>query len=181
MQNLFAHFIRFCYLIIIINLGHFSTAIALSTDREQPIQITADQGMIDDAKGLAVYEGNVVIKQGTIEILAAKVTLSYTQTQSIDRVVAEGQPAHFKQTPDGNKPDIKAKSTKMEYNSSESTLVLTGEAELSQGQDISTAPRISYNTREGVIRADRGQDQKGERITVTIQPTDRESKNPPRN
>ena len=48
---------------------------ALSTDREQPINIEADQAEADDNLGVAIYKGDVVIVQGSMRILGDTVTI----------------------------------------------------------------------------------------------------------
>lgn len=141
---------------------------ALSTDREQPISIASDRATIDDANKTAIYEGQVIITQGSIQIDADKVTINYSDKQSIDKAVAEGNPARFKQTPDGGKPDFKAKALRMEYHAAENLLDLTREAELRQANDTFTGPHIVYDTQTGVINADKGESK--ERVIVTIQP-----------
>jgi len=148
---------------------------ALSSDVEQPIQIQADRATIDDAKGIAIYEGNVVISQGSIRINADKVTLNYTKKQDIDKVVAEGNPAHFKQTPEGGKEDIKAKARRMEYEATQNMLQLIHNAELQQAKDSFAGQHITYDTRNGIIRADKGENKEG-RITVIIQPRTKSTK-----
>jgi len=145
-----------------------AVVMALVTDRQQPLQIQANTATIEDAKGIAIYEGSVVVTQGSIMIEADKVTLNYTQKQDIDKVVAEGNPARFKQTPEGGKEDIKAKALRMEYNAIANMLHLTKEAEVRQGNDTFTGPHIMYDTQQGIIRAEKGESK--EQITVIIQP-----------
>ena len=50
---------------------------ALSTDRDQDIEIEADSLESDDTKGLAIYKGDVVIVQGTLKITGDHVTIQY--------------------------------------------------------------------------------------------------------
>ena len=38
-------------------------ALALSTDRDQPVHIEADRGELDDVKGVTIYEGRVDVKE----------------------------------------------------------------------------------------------------------------------
>jgi len=144
------------------------SAFALSTDREQPILIEADKATIDNIKRVAIYEGDVIVTQGTIRINADTVTLNYTQKQDIDKVIAVGKPARFKQRLDGG-DEIRAKAKRMEYNAIKDMLYLRDEAELRKvknKKDIytSNAPRIIYDTQHGIIKADRG------RVFVKIQP-----------
>lgn len=172
-------FHRFLLLCLLVLLS--SRALALSSDREQPIQIEADKATIDNLKGIAIYEGNVIVTQGSIRINAETVTLNYNQKQDIEKVVAKGNPAHFQQRLDGGN-DIKAKAKEMEYNALEDMLHLREEAELRKGKDgkdayTSTAPRILYDTQRGIIKADKGNNSQG-RITMTLKPQPKSSSNP---
>lgn len=160
----------------IILLGYFfivgTPVLALSTDIEQPIKIEADKAVIDDTSGVATYEGNVVVTQGSIQINANKVILNYTEKQTLGKVVALGEPARFKQTPDEGKPDINATAKQMEYLADTHVIQLTQDAQLWQGKDAFSGQRIKYNTQGGIIEADKG-DSKDGRVSVTIQPRPR--------
>lgn len=147
-----------------------SAAYALSTDREQPIKIESDTATIDDGKGFGVYQGNVIIIQGTILINADKVTFHYNQKQQLEKVFAYGNPARFKQRPDNSTEDLHAKAQQMEYYALKDMLNLLQDAELWQGKDTFTGPRISYDTKQSIIKADKGEKKEGQRITVTLQP-----------
>lgn len=147
-----------------------TTTYALSTDREQPINIVADSATIDDAKGIAIYEGNVVVTQGTILIHANKLTLTYTNKQSLKQAIAEGNPATFQQTPDNKKGEIHATANRMEYQAEDDRLNLTKDAKVWQDKDSFTGAKISYDTKDGVIRAEKGSDKDSARVSVTIQP-----------
>lgn len=147
-----------------------SMGYALSTDRDQPINIVADAATIDDAKGLAIYEGHVVVTQGTIVIQSDKLTLTYANGQSLKQAVAEGKPATFQQTPDNKQGDIHATANRMEYRASEDMLYLTKEAKLWQDKDSFTGAKISYDTKQGVIHAEKGSGKDTPRVSVTIQP-----------
>jgi len=140
---------------------------ALSTDKDEPIEIAADSATIDDLKGIAIYQGNVVITQGTIQINAEKVTLTYTQKQDLKKVEILGNPAQFKQRPDKSEEDVNAKAQRMEYRADENMLYLTEDAKLWQGKDSFVGEQITYDTVRGVIKAKKG---KSGRVKVTIQP-----------
>lgn len=162
----------------ILMLSFSSSVWALSSDRSQPLNIQSDAAMIDDNSGLAVYSGNVVVTQGSIRIDADKVTINYTKKQDLEKVVAEGKPAKFKQTPDGGKADILAKSGRMEYFADKDTLHLLQNAEVRQAQDSFAAQRIMYDTKTGVIQADKGESKDG-RISVVIQPRSEKTEKEP--
>lgn len=157
-------------LLLCLGLALCSTATwALSTDREQPITIEADQGQIDDLKGEAIYQGNVIITQGTIRIVADKVTLHYTDQQDINKVTAQGAPATFRQKPDKSEEFLQASAKQMEYFADQDMLQLTQEARVWQGKDVVTGEKITYDTRGGIIRAFKGRGGQ-DRVTVTLQP-----------
>jgi lipopolysaccharide export system protein LptA len=161
------------FFITFITLWFSNGALALSNDSEQPIQIEADQASIDNIKGVAIYAGNVIVTQGSIRLNAEKVTLNYTDKHEIEKVVAEGQPVRFKQRLDSG-DNIKAQAKEMEYHAVKSMLHLRKAAELRKNKGgintyISTAPRISYDTEHGIIKADQGNLKKG-RVTMTFKP-----------
>ncbi len=154
--------------LIFISLLLSTNAFALKNDREQAILIESNKATIDNIKRVAIYEGDVIVIQGSIRINADTVTLNYTEKQEIGKVIAVGQPARFKQRLESG-DEIKAKARRMEYNAIKDTLHLTKEAELRKekdGKDIytSNAPRIIYDTQRGIIKADKG------RVFVKIQP-----------
>jgi lipopolysaccharide export system protein LptA len=165
------YFHRFTLLLLGVLLS--GSALALSTDRSQPLQIVANKATIDNVKGIAIYEGNVVVTQGSIRIDANVITINYTQKQDIEKVVADGKPAHFKQRLDSG-DDIKAKAMQMEYNAIKSMLYLRKDAELHKQRNdkdlsSSSAPHIKYDTKRGIIKAGKGNTKDG-RTTVTIYP-----------
>ncbi|MCK5665301.1 MAG: lipopolysaccharide transport periplasmic protein LptA [Thiotrichaceae bacterium] len=146
---------------------------ALSTDREQPIRIEADSAKLDNIKMRVVYQGNVIITQGTIRLTAEQVILNYTKKQEIDKVIALGKPAYFQQRLDSGE-DIKAQAKEMEYDAQKNTLYLKKNAELTKGKNgqktyTSNAPRIMYDTQRGIIKADKGKENEG-RIIMTFKP-----------
>ena len=55
-----------------------SNAWALQSDQSQPIEIQADNGMLDQGKQVTVFTGNVVVKQGSIDIKAARIEVQRT-------------------------------------------------------------------------------------------------------
>ncbi|MDX9987903.1 MULTISPECIES: lipopolysaccharide transport periplasmic protein LptA [Thiothrix] len=149
-------------------LAYAAPVFAVQGDVEQPLSIEADTAVFDRNKGTATYDGNVIVKQGTLEILAAHVDILAPENE-IQQVIATGSPVNFKQEMD-NKKLAKGKSTKMEYFVSDKRLVLTGESELEQDQDKLTGNSIVYLIDSGEIVAD-GKGGKSGRITATFFPS----------
>ena len=147
---------------------------ALSSDREQPIQIEADRLEIDEARGTSHYQGAVVLRQGSLRLEADSLML-YSQDRRLRRVIAEGQPARFRQRPDGAKQAIEAEARRIEYTTDDGLLVFSGAAELRQGGNRFRGQRIEYDSRTERVRASGDDNAEGRgRIQVIIQPQARE-------
>ncbi len=164
---------KFHKILFVIAILLSNGALALSNDREQPINVEADSAMIDNVKGVAIYEGNVIVTQGSIRLTAEKVTLNYSEKQEIEKLIAEGKIARFKQRLD-NGEDITAQAKTMEYNALTSMLYLKRAAKLQKSRNgknsyTSTAPYITYDTKAGLIKANQNGRRKG-RIKMTLKP-----------
>ena len=46
------------------------SAHALSSDKDQPIELAADSVDVDEGKGVSTYKGNVDLRQGSMKLLA---------------------------------------------------------------------------------------------------------------
>lgn len=162
-----------------------AAALALSSDREQPIQIEADSAEADDAKRITIYKGDVIITQGTLRITGDHVTIYYDANGDFTEMITLGNPARFHQLPDG-KPDAdanyqRARASRMEYYKSDDTIVLLGNAVYGQGGDRVAADRIDYDSRNSRMKARTLTASKDEkpadgkpatrsRVRITIQP-----------
>jgi len=144
-----------------------STAWPLEADREQPIQIQADRASLDDLKGITIYEGRVEVTQGSMQLRGDKVTLTYDTDKQVEKIIAEGAPASFKQRPDKRETDIQAQAKRMEYYAKEDMLHLITEAQVWQGKDSFSGQHIVYDAKRSVITAE-GSGEK--RVTVVIEP-----------
>jgi lipopolysaccharide export system protein LptA len=140
---------------------------ALESDRAQPIQVEADSVEIDDRKGLSTYQGNVVIRQGTIRIEADRVTVQQRGSHS-EKVTADGTPVHFQQQPDKGQL-VKGHAKRAEYSVDSELLYLLGDAVLTQGPDVFKSDRIIYDRARSVVKAGAAAQGK-QRVHMTIKP-----------
>jgi lipopolysaccharide export system protein LptA len=127
---------------------------ALSTDRDEPVHIEADWAEANDRTGVQVYKGKVVIVQGSLRITGDVVTMYFDDQRELDRLIAVGQLARFRQKPDGDALYQHAKAERIQYNLATDTMVLTGSAELSKGEDSIKATRIVYDTLNARIKGE---------------------------
>jgi len=145
------------------------SASALSSDKQQPIHIEADSVVIDDGKGTAVYKGNVHYTQGSTHLDADKVTVYSADRHKVDKVVANGAPAEFRQRPDNRDQDIKGKAGHIEYYADEQRVVLEEDAHLWQGTNEFAGSRIEYDMTKETVKALKSENNEN-RVQVIIQP-----------
>jgi lipopolysaccharide export system protein LptA len=150
----------------------------LSSDRDQPMTIEADRVELDDAKGISTYHGNVKVTQGTL-VLTGDLMTVYTEANAVDKVIMLGNPATYRQRPDGKDEDVRARAKRMEYYTDPEHIILLKEAEVRQSGDILRSERIEYDVATDQVNA--GTSQPDERVRITIQPRGRkDSKEPAR-
>ncbi len=154
--------------------------LALSTDKDQPIEIEADAAELDDKKGVTVYTGNVVVTQGSIRMTGEKMTVYYTKNQDLDTVIMVGSPATYRQKPDNSEIYDEAEALRMEYYALKNLIVLIDNALVTQEELRFSGSRIEYDTVNSKIKArgggeavakegEAGPAEKG-RVKITIKP-----------
>ena len=105
--------------------GSTGVAVARESDRQQPMQLQAEDGDATLAEdGDSTFSGDVAITQGTLRIAAGKMVIS-RKAGDVARVVFEGQPASMQQEND-NGAQMRAQANKIEYDVTAETVVLIG-------------------------------------------------------
>ena len=108
-----------------------AVARAERADRNQPLTIEADRSStVDLARKVVVFNGNVVITQGTMRIEADRVEVSETPQgfRSATATGAAGKPATFRQKRDGVDETIEGRAERIDYDSAADTVRLSGNA-----------------------------------------------------
>lgn len=153
------------------------TCLGLTDDGEQPIEIEADSAELDEKRGVVVYEGSVVVVQGSMRLTADRLTIYYDESQNLDRAYAVGKPARFQQRKEAGHY-VKARALEMEFHSAESLLYLIREARVTEKGDTVTGNRIVYNTATQRATATGSKTGK-ERVRVILSPKKSNSPPPP--
>ncbi|MFT5112794.1 MAG: lipopolysaccharide export system protein LptA [Parasphingorhabdus sp.] len=117
---------------------------ALESDRDQPAVIDAESVDIDFGTGKRTYEGDVRLVQGTLRITADILEVHFKNDQ-LEKAIAKGKRAVFRQRPDGKEHDVVGKANFILLDEINNTITLTKDAELSQGPDVVSAKTIEYN------------------------------------
>ncbi len=147
-------------------------ALALSGDKDQPIQLAADSVDVNESTGISVYKGDVDLRQGSIHLQADKVTV-HQKGANPSKIIAEGNPVKFKQT--SKKGPVTGRAKRAEYAVNSEQLLLIGNASLTQGKDTMKSDRIIYDRVKAVVKA--GAAAKGSgRVNITIQSPKKKNK-----
>ena len=142
-------------------------SLALSTDKDQPIQLEADSVDIDDASGVSVYLGNVVVTQGSLKLWADKMWI-YRKNGVTEKIVTKGEPTHFRQLLDDSEEETKGQAKQAEFYVQKDEIHLIDEAVLEQKQDKFRSDRIIYLRSKSLVKAGASAQGK-QRVHVTIE------------
>ncbi len=130
-----------------------ASALALTTDREQPIHIEADRAEADESKRVTIYRGDAVITQGSLRITGETVWIYFNENDEFIKLVSVGTPAHLRQLPDGADDYRTADAKRLEYYAQKNLILLVGDAVYGQGSDRIRAERIEYDSLRGKMLA----------------------------
>ncbi len=158
--------------------GH---AAAEKADRTKPVDLSADKAEYDGLNKTGLYEGNVVLTQGSIRIQADKVVVK-ADKRGTTFATASGSPVSFRQKLDGSSDFIEGYGERLEFDTKSDTVQLIDRAFIKRGQDELRGNYISYNSRTEVFRVDGRSNSSnaaaptgGGRVHVIIQPKNTEA------
>jgi lipopolysaccharide export system protein LptA len=152
----------------ILSLASLS-AVALESDRDQPIYVAADKASINDNTGVTVYTGNVDISQGSMILRGERVELRRDAEGNVDQIVSDGAPAYFEQRPAEDQAITVATGDKLDYLVGKQILQIIGDAKVVQAGDEFTGARINYDMNKALV--DAFSDSKSDtRVRMVIQP-----------
>lgn len=132
----------FALLTLVAPLAHAEKA-----DREKPINLEADSISMDDINKVQVLEGNVILTQGTMQILTSKLVV----TQDIDgfqKGVATGGAnglARFKQKREGRDEYIEGEAERIVHDARSEKTEFFVRGWVKSGQDEVKGHYISYD------------------------------------
>lgn len=147
-------------------------AMALPSDREQPIQIESDSADIDNRQGVSVYRGDVVMTQGSTRITGDVITV-YTENQEVRKIVAEGfsKRAYYEEEQPDAQGTLQAWGHTIDYKVMDEKIHLIRQAQLVQKGDSFKGERIDYDLKQQKVNAKGQENQKGDgRVQMVIQP-----------
>jgi lipopolysaccharide export system protein LptA len=171
---------RLTHLLLAALIGLAATAAnAERADRDKPVNIEADRMNADDARKTAVFEGRVVLTQGTLVIRADKITVTQDR-DGFQTGIATGKPATFRQKRDGSNEFVDAEAERIEYDAKADRVEFFERARMRRdGGDDVRGNYISYDARTEHFTVNSRRDAAGrellkpganERVQAIIQP-----------
>lgn len=123
----------------------------LSTDKDQPASVEADEVEYDFKTGVRTYKGNVVVVQGSIRITGDKLVVKYEENE-LKSATAWGNLASFRQRPDGKDQDVIGKGKQIVYEQVKNSVTLIDTASLQQGADVANGDLIVYDMEQDKLK-----------------------------
>ncbi len=139
----------------------------LSTDRDQPIEVEADRLEVRDEENLSVYEGNVNLTQGSLQIRSDRLVIHFNDKRELTLMEMTGNPARLRQLDDQQR-EMRGQARRINYIESESLLELIGDARFDHAGDSIESERIRIDTDNNSIEA--GSSDSDQRVKMLIQP-----------
>jgi lipopolysaccharide export system protein LptA len=175
--------LRLCLTVAILGIGH-SGAYAEKADREKPINLEADKVTLDDNQKVSVFEGNVILTQGTTKITASKITVRQDK-QGNQNATAIGKPATFRTKRDGVEEYVDGSAERVEYDAKTDKVELFTNAWLRRDKDEVRGNYVSYEGTTEYYQALGGGTPSASsttpgRVTVVMQPKPRTASNEPK-
>jgi lipopolysaccharide export system protein LptA len=165
-------------LILLFACGVFAAGAvhAERADRDKPVNLDAAKVTIDDIKRTHVFEGNVVLTQGTLVIRSAKLVVTQ-DAEGFQKGVATGGAdglARFRQKRDGKDEYMDGEGERIEYDARSEKAEFFKRAYVKSGMDEVRGDFISYDgiTEQYLVTAAPGAKPGSEqsRVRAVIQP-----------
>ncbi len=117
---------------------------------DEPVEVTADSLSVDQASGLAVFDGNVLVVQGAVRMSAGRIDVLYATDES-------GSPTGISELRASNgvtvvTPTDAAEAAEAIYVIDSGAVTLTGDVLLTQGQTAIAGERLVMDLKAGTGR-----------------------------
>ena len=141
---------------------------ALPEDRDQPIEIAANNAVINEKQNQAQYTGAVLVTQGSLKLEGELVNLKTNEAGEVETFVSKGQPARFENLRrKTDKEPVRGRATTIEYSYVTERVVLTGDAEITTTDSKFSGSEITYDLNTGKVTASGS---RSKRVNMTMQP-----------
>ena len=145
------------------------------SDFDQPIRIDAKTTFADGVKKMTVLKDGVVIRQGSLQILADEVRVDAALGEGNEVFIALGEPARYSQTiQDGSL--VEARANEIRYTVVDKKIQLVGSAQLKQNTSEVNGQTIIFDMQNEQFTALGGAAEEG-RVSAVFQTKKSKAKN----
>jgi lipopolysaccharide export system protein LptA len=150
-----------------------AAAHAEQADSTKPIEIEANRMSADDARRMNVFEGNVVVTRGTLNIRAERIVVRQ-DAEGNQYATATGNPVRFRQRQDPKPPEkegvwLEGEAKRVELDERSGKIELFEEARVNRGGDEVKGNYILVDQRSDFFTVTPGRGGDG-RVRATIRP-----------
>jgi lipopolysaccharide export system protein LptA len=138
-------------LLPIFSLLWVTPCFAEHADRNQPINLEADQVLMDDGQQISTFTGNVRLSQGTLLIRGNKIIVMQDK-DGFKHASAFGNTADFRQKREGLDEYVEGYGKRIEYDTHAETLNLYEHARLKRNLDEVRGEHITYSIKTEVFQ-----------------------------
>jgi len=147
-------------------------AAAEQADATKPIEIEANKMSADDARRTNVFEGNVIVNRGTLNIRADRIVVRQDK-EGNQYATATGNPVRFKQRQDPKAPEkegvwMEGEAKRIELDDKAQKVELFEAARVNRGGDEVAGDYILVDQKSDFFTVTPGKGQG--RVRATIQP-----------
>jgi len=147
-------------------------AMAEKADRDKPTQVEANRMTSDEARRVSIFEGNVVLTKGTMQLNADRIVVRQ-DADGFQFATATGDPVHFRQKSDprGGQEGvwIEAEAARVEIDERSERVELFDKARVTRDKDVLRGSYILYDQRSEFFSVSSAKG--APRVTAVIQPT----------
>lgn len=153
------------------------TSFAERADHDMPINLEADQVLIDDALQISTFTGNVRLSQGSLLIRGDKIVVMQDKG-GFKHAVAYGKTADFRQKREGLAGYVEGYGERIEYDTRSGTFDIHIQARLKRDQDEVLGEHITYNINTEIFQVNGSSPSSGDappqRVRAVLQPKSKE-------
>ena len=149
-------------------------ALGEQADATKPTQIEANRMSADDVRRTNVFEGNVVVTRGTLNIRADRIVVRQ-DPEGNPYATATGNPVRFRQRQDPKPPEkegvwMEGEAKRIEVDDKAGKIELYDAARVNRGGDEVAGDYILVDQRSDFFSVTAGKGAKEGRVRATIQP-----------
>lgn len=145
---------------------------AEKADREKPTQVEANRMTSDEARRISIFEGNVVLTKGTLQLKAERVVVR-EDADGFQYATATGDRVRLRQKSDPRAGQegvwIEGEAGRIEIDGKNERIELHGNAHVTRDKDEVSGNDILYDQRSEFFSVSSPRDAPG-RVTAVIQP-----------